>query len=287
MLNIGIIGNTEVLEPHVKRIQKNKNVRITGKASVGSSAQINSFHYSIPEINRVELIERADVLLLDNSSSIPFKLLFDIVKRSKHIFTVEYLKLTSDECAQLVKLTNESQSIIQVLNPFFYTPAIQWLNSNFISPQFLDISKFSEGQTMRDTLFPLLLMLSSTTGLHPKKVKISVFPSEKEAIDFANVRLEFSNTSVANINFGNKLPEGQFSIKGFSKNQVFSFNFKKEDFQLNGKSISFSDKYHVNEFDIFIDSIENKNQNSSNIEEYLSATQLIEIVEKKLTQLID
>ena len=36
MYNIGLIGNTEFLEPFVKRIQKNKQVNIIGKASVGS-----------------------------------------------------------------------------------------------------------------------------------------------------------------------------------------------------------------------------------------------------------
>jgi hypothetical protein len=82
MLNIGLIGNTEFLEPFVKRIQKNKQVNVIGKASVGSSsAHLNSFHYSIPEINRVELIERSDILLIDSSLMLPFKILSDIVKR--------------------------------------------------------------------------------------------------------------------------------------------------------------------------------------------------------------
>ena len=65
MLNVGLIGNTEILEPYVTTIKKNAEINVIGKASIGTSAQLNSFHFSIPEFNRVELIERADVILMD------------------------------------------------------------------------------------------------------------------------------------------------------------------------------------------------------------------------------
>ena len=84
MLNIGIIGITEFLEPYVKRIQKNSYVNVIGKASVGTSAQLNSFHFSIPEFNRVELVERADILLIDNSSLLPFDLFFQLAPMNVH-----------------------------------------------------------------------------------------------------------------------------------------------------------------------------------------------------------
>ncbi len=287
MLNIGIIGNTEVLEPHVKRIQKNKNANVIGKASVGTSAQLNGFHFSIPELNRVELIERADILLVDNSLLLPFDLLFDMIKKSKHIFTTQYMNLTPAECAQLVKLAHESGSIIQVTNPYFYTPAIQWLNNNFTAPVYLNISKHIDGLLLRKALFPLLFMIAGITGINPKRVSASAFKSEKNEIDFANVRLEFSNASVVNINFGSKLTEAEFEIKGYAKSQIALFDFKNDTFLFNGNPIEFSEKQPANEFDLFIESIQNKNQSSSNIENYLAATQLIETVEKKFTQFID
>jgi hypothetical protein len=287
MLNIGIIGNTEVLEPHVKRIQKNKDVNVIGKASVGTSAQLNGFHFSIPELNRVELIERADILLVDNSSRLPFKLLFDMVRKSKHIFITQYLSLTPDECSQLVKLANESGSIIQVTNPFFYSYAIQWLNSNINSPIFLNISKYTVNLPLREALFQLLFMVAGVTGISPKKVSVSAFKSEKEEIDFANIRLDFSNASVVNINFGSNLTEDEFEIKGYAKTQNILFDFKNNTFIFNSNPINFPDKQPVNEFYLFVESIQNKNQNSSNIEDYLSATQLLEIVEKKFAQFID
>lgn len=43
MLNIGLIGNTEILEPFVKRLRENKNINVIGKASVGTSSSLTAF----------------------------------------------------------------------------------------------------------------------------------------------------------------------------------------------------------------------------------------------------
>jgi hypothetical protein len=286
MLNIGIIGNTEVLEPHVKRIQKNKNVIVIGKASVGMSTQINSFHYSIPEFNRVELIERAEILLVDNSTLLPFELLCDIVKKGKHIFMTEYLNLSVEEFEQLIKLTQESRSLVQVTNPYFYLPGIQWLNDKLPKPFFLDISKFCSGKNFKDSIFPLLLMLKGVAGLDPKKTNVISFKSDKNEPGFTNVRLEYGNASVVNLNFGNQLSFNKFSIKGFSNDLFVSMRFNKDIFLLNNKKIDLSNYLTINEFDSFISSILAPNLQNGNLEEYLLAKLMVVGIEKKISRFI-
>ena len=287
MLNVGIIGITEILEPHVKRLQKNKNINVIGKTSVGTSAQLNGFHFSIPEFNRVELIERSDVLLIDNSSPIPFDTLSDIIKKSKHIFVTEYLNITTAECGQLVKLAHESGSVVQVINPFYYMPAIQWLNNTISKPLFLDISKSVADTTLHEAIFPLLLMLVETTGISTKKVGGIIFNSDKKEIDFANVRLEFGDASVVNINFGKQISVNKFKIKGVAKNQVISLNFENDVFLLNQMPIDFSDFLSTNEFDRFVESAQNQSQSKSNFEDYYNTMQLVDSIEKKFIQFID
>ncbi|NQU53877.1 MAG: hypothetical protein HQ522_15215 [Bacteroidetes bacterium] len=287
MLNIGIIGITEVLEPHVKRIQKNKNVNVIGKASVGTSTQINSFHFSIPEFNRVELVERADVLLVDNSSRLPYDMLCDIIKRGKHIFTTEYLDLTIDECSQLAKLANESRSVVQVSNPFCFTPAIQWLSNNFKAPLLLDISKFSNYEDQRKTLYSMLLMLIGITGISPKKIGVTAFESVEKKTTFSNVRLEFGNASVVNLNFGSQISQDKFKIKGYSKNKFVVFNLNKETYSFNNETLDLSGYSVENEFDSFVDAIQNNSHKNSRLEDYLAATILFKLINKKIVQHID
>ncbi len=286
MLNVGIIGNTEVLEPHVKQLQKNKSINVIGKASVGTSQELNGFHFSIPEFNKVELIERADIFIIDNSSLLPFEMLRNIIKKSKHIFLIEYLNITIDECAELVKLTAESGSIVQVINPLCYTPAIQWLNKNITMPLFFDISKNISDATLREKLFPLLLMLTNITGISSKKVGATYFESEHNETSFTNIRLEFSDASVVNMNLTTHTSVNKFNIEIFSKNQFISLDFKEEVFLLNNSPINYSDDLVVNEYNLFVESIQNQSHKSGNLEHYFSAMQLVEIIEKKIAQFV-
>jgi predicted dehydrogenase len=284
MLNIGLIGNTETLEPFVKRLRENKNINVIGKASVGSSSQLNSFHFSIPEFNRVELIERADVIIMDNSSLLPFKILSEIVKKSKHVFTAGYLNLTIDECTQIVKLANESGSVIQVSNPYFFTPVIQWLNNNISAPVYLDVLDFTQSNNNDDLLYPIVLMLLELTGISPKKVGAVTFNSNPNKSDFTNVRLEFGDASVVNISYGSLESLEEFKIRVYSRNQFITLNFTRETFVCNNNPINLSGFENTNETDYFVDTIQNKSRKKSNLEDYLIAMYLVQKINKKITQ---
>jgi len=285
MLNIGLIGNTEILEPFVKRLRENKNINVIGKASVGSSSNMDGFHFSIPEFNRVELIERADVLIMDNSSLMPFKILSEIVKKSKHIFTAGYLNLTIDECTQIVKLANESGSVIQVSNPFFFAPAIQWLNNNISSPVYLDVLDFTGIHNHNNNLlYPIILMLLDLTGISPKKVGAVTFNSNPNKSDFTNIRLEFGDASVVNISYGTLESLEEFKIRVYSKNQFINLNFTHNSFFCNNIPIELSGFESVSEIDYFVNTIQNKTRKKSCIEDYLIAMYLVQKINKKITQ---
>nr|WP_321355001.1 hypothetical protein [uncultured Draconibacterium sp.] len=283
MLNVGLIGNTEILEPFVMDIKKNTQINIIGKASVGSSEELTGFHYSIPEFNRVELIERADLIIMDNSTPMPFKFMRDIVKKSKHIFCAEYPDLTIDECTELNKLINESRSVVQVTNPYFFSPAIQWINKNIKTPAFIDYSNFEHDVTEKKSLYPMLLMLLGATGISPKKIGAVTFPGFNNS-EFTNVRLEFGDASVVNLNFGKLESLKNFKVRIYSDNQFATFNFSKEKFLSDNKAIEFDDDCMVNELDIFIQSIEGKTKKISTLDDYLIAMHVAQKINKKIAQ---
>lgn len=283
MLNVGIIGNTEILEPFVKRLRENKNINVIGKSSVGTNAHLDSFHFSIPEYNKVELIERADVLLIDNASLMPYKLLSDIVRKSKHVFTAGYLNLTIDECSQIVKLANESGSVIQISNPYFFTPVMQWLSNNISSPVFLDITDFTESN-QENLLYPIILMLLDITGISPKKVGAVTFNSSPNKSDFTNVRLEFGDASVVNISYGSLESLEEFKVRIYSKNNFISLNFTRGNFVWNNQPIDLSVYENINETDYFVETILNKARRKSTLEDYLIAMYLSQKINKKIAQ---
>lgn len=283
MLNVGLIGKTAILEPHVLKLKENPSVNIIGKASVGSSTQLNSFHYSIPEFNKVELVERADIVVMDNSNPFPFKLMQDIIKKSKHIFCTEHPALTIDECTELNKLANESGSVVQVTNSYFYSPAIQWLNENVHLPAFIEYSNFEPGSTANESLYAMLMMLLGVTGISPKKIGAVTFPGYNNS-KFSNVRLEFNDASVINLNYGKLESLNDFKIRIYSDNQFITFNFTQNTFQCNNKQLELAAYSTVKEFDHFIKIIEHKEKKTSSLEDYLIAMHVVHKINRKLTQ---
>lgn len=283
MLNVGLIGNTEILEPYVTNIKKNTEINVIGKASIGTSTQRNGFHFSIPEFNRIELIERADVILMDNSTPFPFHFMLDIIKKSKHIFCAEYPNLTVDECIELNKLINESRSVVQVRNPYFFSPAIQWMNKNISTPAFIDYSNFETTDTEQNSLYPMLLMLLGSTGINPKKIGAVTFPGYNNS-KFTNVRLEFSDASVVNLNFGSQESVNNFKIRIYSDKQFATFNFTKNKFMCDNRDINLEHFSEIDELSTFLDSIHGKIKTSSTLEDYVIAMQVAQKIDKKIAQ---
>jgi hypothetical protein len=286
MLNLGLIGDITLLEPYAQMIHDRPGVHIAGKSSVGMNTDTKSFCFSIPEFNRIELVERSEALLINRFSLLSFQLLCNIVKKSKHIFAAEYPALNFKECQQLAKLAKEAKTIVQVTNPFFFYPAIQWMNKNLKKTAFIDISFFKEGLEGIEPLLPLLLMLKGLGGIVPKKTGVVSFHPAPAKSEFTNVRLEFGDASVVNINFGRIGSHEEFKVRAWTAAQVISLNFTAGNYTCNDLPIDLSHYKGANELDVFIENTTNKDMEATGLEEYLTGLQIIQNIKNKMAQFL-
>jgi hypothetical protein len=214
----------------------------------------------------------------------PFKLLTDIVRKSKHVFTAGYLNMTIDECTQIVKLANESGSVIQVSNPYYFSPAVQWLSNNISSPVFIDILDFANASSSENILYPIVLMLLDITGISPKKVSAVTFNSSPNKSDFTNVRLEFGDASVVNLSFGSLESLEELKMRIYSKNKFITLNFTRNIYMCNNQPIDLTSFASGSEIDSFVNTILGKNKRKSSFEDYLIAMYLSQKINKKIAQ---
>lgn len=284
MLKLGLIGDIKQLEPYAKKLEKQKDIQIAGKSSVGTSTDTGNFHFSIPEFNRIELIERVDVLLINRFSLLPFDLLSIIVKKRKHIFATEYPDLPVEKCRQIASLATEAQTVIQIINPFYYLSPLQWLNHNLKKPAFIDITFFNGEPEVSQPLLTLLLMLKDITGTLPKKIGAVSFHSAENQTEFNNVRLEFGDASAVNLNFGSIGAVREFKLKAWSAGQIVSFDFDTRHYSCNNSSIDTIPFKNISETGNFSQGITGSNRNLTTIEDYLSVLQTVEKINLKLSQ---
>ena len=283
MVNIGLIGEIELLEPYAKKIHDHSEIHLSGKSSVGTFNNSENFRFSIPEFNRVELIERSDALVINKFSLLPFQMLRDIVKKSKHIFVAEYPNISIEECRELVKLADEAQTVVQVTNPLYFVPVIQWLNSNLKKPAFIDISYFKTDFAEMEPLLQLLFMLKDISGTEPKKVNAISFNQTAGDFEFINARLEFGAATAENIKFGKSNTE-EYKIRIWASRQVHVFNMLAHNYKCNNSSPNLTRFRGIHEFDKFVESITQKIQPPSSLNEYLSVIQTIERIRSRLDQ---
>lgn len=282
MLNIGIIGDIKLMEPYINHIRKNNNAQIIGKSSVGIHAQSDTFRFTIPEFNRVELIDRADVLLINNFSILRFSVLCDIVKKSKHIFTTVYPDISIEECSHLVKLTIEAKTIFQFINPLSYQSAIQWLGKNIKYPAYINISYINN--LPDNDLLKLLSMLKGITTFDFRKIGAVLYHDVQTQSEFNNVRFQYGDGTIVNLNYGSLGSLDEFIIKVYSENQFVSLNFNSKSYSCNNTFIDLKPFPALNELDIFIETVNGKNSEITNIEDYLAMIEAVQEINKKISQ---
>ena len=283
MLNFGIIGDIKSLDKYIGLIQKNPDAQIIGKSSVGTRTKDDSTQFTIPEFNRIELIDRSDALIINNFSLFPFSTLCDMVKKSKHVFATEYPDLSIGECTQLVKLTHEAKTIFQFINPFYHQPQVQWLSDNLKFPSLTNISYFSD-EISKNTLLQLLLMLKATTGLKPKKLNAVSFIGEKENQVFNNLHFQFGDASVTNLSFGQTELKNEFSIKTYANKQFVALDLNSQNNKVNNQKINLKSYSEANEFNIFMEKVNGKNHTITQMEDYLDVLETSEKINNKLSQ---
>jgi hypothetical protein len=91
---------------------------------------------------------------------------------------------------------------------------------------------------------------------------------------------------VVNINFGNQVSFNKFNIKGFSNDLFVTMKFNNDTFMINNKRIDLSNYISMTELDSFINSILNQNQQNGNLEDYLLANLLVQVIDKKISKFL-
>lgn len=282
MLNVGLIGDIKLLEPFIQKAQHNPEVHITGKSSVGTQPKPASFKLQVPEFNRIELIERSDALFINRFSLLPFHLLCEMVKKSKHIFALGYPDLKPSELDQLAKLAQEAKTVIQVNNPFYYLPSLQWLVKNFKKPAYVDVHYFGNEAPDKNTLLQLLLMFKDTAGALPKKTGAISFDSAKADSTFYNVQLDYGDGSVINLNFGKSALARRFEINLYMHNRFAQLDLINEKYMVNNHPVNSSEIEKADETDAFITSVFKHRKAVTDIETYSIALQTLQLIQEKL-----
>ncbi len=272
MLNIGLIGKSDSLELQIKELNTYDGIAIQGKSSVGTKDLDSDYSYTIPEYNRVELLERSDALILDDHTLLPYELIKDAIKRNKHIFFADYPEYSNLQFEELVKLIDESGTIVQVKNPYMYNPAVNWIRKKLSTPFYMDIDlKLDFNNKNEIPLIELIIMLLKVSTLELKKVKPLYFKNEVKEYRYNNIRFEFDNSSVVNLKILKWDKDRKFTIHTITNNEIINANILKPSVDSTTGYSSLKGLKFSNEFESFFSAIKRQSFPKTGMRDYFEA----------------
>jgi len=179
--------------------------------------------FSSPEI--IPLI--CELLIIIDPNFCTFEYLSFAIRNGCHLFLSDKLNLTTDERKQLIDLSNEGSTYIQIQNDFLFHPFQEKIRNQTSRTCFIEASQSVPAQPDRlnELLLNNLLMIlrSAASPVHKFNVFCGTVPSRQP--DVLNVHISFKNGSVATLTLKFiELQEVHFlSIHAGGKVTIFDF----------------------------------------------------------------
>ena len=281
MLKVGLIGKIDAIETVAAIIGLLPGAHVIGKASTGYLSRNETSGFSIPELNRADLIEKSDVLIFTQGARVEHDHLYEIIKKSKSIFSSDFPDFSTAELSEVEKLLNESKSIFQFHNPFYYHPVIRWIRSNFRLPGYFDLNLSQNTALDKKLIMKLLLLPIGYLGVNPSKFRYMSLDSSADVPGFTNIRFEYSDSSVFNFNisWGNSVNE--VSLNAFSGKHHLTCNLIANTIEHDRQTVHPENSGPSEELNDFFGCISGRSAVKTGILQYGSILQTVTEISRK------
>ncbi len=186
--------------PLVHLLKNIQGIQVIGKSSIGMMEQTEAKFLSIPECNRRELFETADILIIDNSQLLHFDLIKSAIKNNKHLYFCDFPDFSPESCLELLKLADEAKTGIYIRNILMIEPLTYWIARNFQEPVYLSFFEaLPELPDKKTFLIRYLLYAQMLFGNFPQKIRASGIDHSGSDYCFINLRFDYSTYSALNL----------------------------------------------------------------------------------------
>ena len=226
-INIGVIGVGHLGQHHVKHYKSIENSNLVGIFDVDSnrSKEIGE-KYNIRAFKNVEdLLNKVDGVSIVTPTPNHCETAKLCINHKKHVFIEKPITVTLKEADDLLRLSKEKETIIQVGHIERLNPALIALNSYQITPKFIEIHRLAP-YTSRGTDVPVVLdkmihdidILLSLVKSPVDKIQATGLSILTDSVDIAHARIRFENSTVASIMSSRVAKDEVRKIKVFQKN---------------------------------------------------------------------
>jgi predicted dehydrogenase len=238
MIKIGIVGANELSKRHIAQLKLISDFEIVGLFDHDSdNAQSMSVDFGLNYFSSLpELLQLVDAVDIVSPVGTHFKYASQSIMQSVHVLLNGLLSEDIREAKQLNDLAIEANVSLKILHEEKFHPEIKALRRLVKKPTYIECNRFKNkvlSISNDSIIFGMVLLdvdlLISIVGSNIRKVVSNASKVFNEYADFINVRIEFENGCIANINCGNFEKAHSDSIKVYQKNECITLDLEKFD----------------------------------------------------------
>lgn len=238
MIKIGIIGANELSRRHMVLLKQLPQFELVGLFDHDQeNAAAMALDFDIPAFAELALLfDKVDAVDIVSPVGTHFKYASQSIMQCKHVLLSGLLSEDIREAKQLNDLAIEANITLKILHEEKFHPEIKALRRMVKKPTYIECHRFKNkvlSISNDSIIFGMLLLdvelLISLVGSSVRKVTANASKVFNEYADFINVRIDFENGCVANINCGNFESTGRDSIRVYQKNECLTLDLEKYD----------------------------------------------------------
>jgi len=247
MLKIGIVG-LKNSSRYISAINLSGNFEYVGIYDPMFQVDLLAFNKTAKGfLDLKDLLLTAEAVVFSADDKVFFPLIKEAICYSKLVFLDSVHKFSPEQIKQLVKLSIEADTKIQVFHPTIYTEVTQ----KFLSQNQLPLLYESEFaidntdnmlRTLREETSNVLFYIKSSI----RKIRVNILNSCNEIPDIYNVCIDFNNGSFSKIlvNMLNIPPRRQIKILGANSRFELDLDTQRIEYYLNGMAYSYHGQLH-------------------------------------------
>lgn len=227
MLRTGVIGAGHLGKIHLKLLQANPRIQLTGFYD----SDINTSHetekqFGIKAFENVEtLMNSSEAIVIASPTPSHFVYAKNCILKGKHVFIEKPLTTTIAEAEEIAELEKRTGLIVQTGHVERFNPAFRAALPFIKNPMFIEghrLAQFNPRGTDVSVVHDLMIhdidIVLSVVKSNVKNIHASGVAVVSDSPDITNARIEFENGCIAN------LTASRISMKNMRKSRFFQHN---------------------------------------------------------------
>lgn len=235
-LRLGVVGVGYLGEFHAQKYASMEDIDFVGLTDKNPErAQEMARKYNTKAYNsHTELLSHVDGLSLAVPTVSHFEIGHDILDHGIHLLIEKPITLKLMDADRLIEVAKKNNTILQIGHIERFNPAVIKMESMLSKPLFIDshrLAFFTNRGTDVDVILDLMIhdldIIMHIVDSEIKEINAVGMPVISEKIDIANVRIIFSNGTVANLTASRVSNESLRMIRIFQPDNCISIDYSK------------------------------------------------------------